>query len=198
MKFVDHDPNFFESDAHAVPAPHHCSSRTVKVALTNFTSADRRLARLTNRCRVLRSTASDSLCLPVATTRLMPMFVPSANSTSSSRQHRTSVLVTSLVATEANSPVNPVANSDSLRMSSRSMVPHLCSISAFKATRFSGSSCLPSGEILIHGSPRRVVTSTPPVVPSSSAVSRRASASRSFFSSASVNAVASSGFLIAL
>ncbi|AIV32127.1 hypothetical protein NI25_00130 [Streptomyces sp. CCM_MD2014] len=41
-----------------------------------------------NRCRTRRSVASDSPCLPVATTRLMPMLVPSPNNTSSRRpQH---------------------------------------------------------------------------------------------------------------
>lgn len=85
------------------------------------------------------------------------------------------------MATEVNSLVKPVANSASLRMSIRSIVPQRRSISAFNATRFSGSSCLPSGETLIHGSPCRLTMSTPPVVPSSSAVSKRVRASRSRF-----------------
>jgi hypothetical protein len=61
------------------------------------------------------------------------------------------------------------------------MVPQRRSISAFSATRFSGSSCLPSGETLIHGSPCFSTMSTPPVVASSSAVPKRVSASRNRF-----------------
>ncbi|SEB98869.1 hypothetical protein SAMN05216532_0117 [Streptomyces sp. 2231.1] len=120
------------------------------------------------------------------------MFVPSANSTSS-----TAFGTASLVATEVNSDVKPVANSASLRMSIRSMVPQRRSISAFSATRFSGSSCLPGGETLIHGSPCFVTMSTPPVVPSSSAASKRVRASRSLFSRASRNFSGSCGWRIA-
>jgi hypothetical protein len=43
MKFDAQDPNFLESDAHAVPVPHHCSSRVVSVALTRRVIAERRL-----------------------------------------------------------------------------------------------------------------------------------------------------------
>lgn len=75
----------------------------------------------------------------------------------------------------------PVANSASFRMSIRSMVSQRRSISAFSATRFSGYSCLPSDKILIHGSPCFLTMSTPPVVPSSSAVPKRGGASRSRF-----------------
>jgi hypothetical protein len=56
------------------------------VAFTSFTRAARMLARLTNRCRTRRSVASDSPCLRVTATRLIPMFVPSPNRTSSSRR----------------------------------------------------------------------------------------------------------------
>ena len=44
MKFEDQDPNFFESDAHAVPWPHHAVSRAAKVAFTSFRTAARRLS----------------------------------------------------------------------------------------------------------------------------------------------------------
>jgi len=37
-----HDPNFLESDAHAVPVPHQLGSRASKVALTSLAIARRR------------------------------------------------------------------------------------------------------------------------------------------------------------
>lgn len=87
------------------------------------------LARLTNRCRTRRKVASLSPCLPVTATRLMPMFVPSPNSTSSRRRRNTSLDRFSLVATEVNSAMKSVSNSAYFRMSSRSMVPQRRSIS---------------------------------------------------------------------
>ncbi|CAM5609977.1 hypothetical protein SVIOM74S_07160 [Streptomyces violarus] len=44
MKLLDQDPNFFESEAQAVPWPHHAVSRAAKVALTSFRTAARRLS----------------------------------------------------------------------------------------------------------------------------------------------------------
>ncbi len=68
---------------------------------------------LTNRCRTRHRTASLSPCLPLTATRLMPMFVPSANSTSSSQRRSTAFGTACRVATEVNSPVKPVADSAS-------------------------------------------------------------------------------------
>ncbi len=58
MKFDDHDPNFFESAAHAGPLPHNVVSRAAKVALTTRRTAARRLSRLMNSHRIRRSAAS--------------------------------------------------------------------------------------------------------------------------------------------
>lgn len=94
-----------------MPVPHHISSRTANVAFTSLRRAARMLSRLTNRCRTLRSVASLSPCLPVTATRLIPMFVPSPNRTSSSRRRSTSLDRFSRVATEVNSAMKSVSNS---------------------------------------------------------------------------------------
>jgi hypothetical protein len=53
IRFDSHDPNFFESDAHAVPVPHQFGSRAAKVALTSFAIARRRLSHVPQRGLVL-------------------------------------------------------------------------------------------------------------------------------------------------
>lgn len=86
MKFDDQEPNFFESDAHAVPCPHQAASRAAKVALTSLVTAARRLSTVMKCRRTCLSAASLSPCSPVDTIARMPMFVPSANSASSRRR----------------------------------------------------------------------------------------------------------------
>jgi hypothetical protein len=110
MKFDDHEPNFFESDAHAVPSPHHRLSRAARVALTSLVTARRRLSRFTHSRRIRRRAASVSpLSSPARSmTCLMPMLVPRANSTSSRRRRRVARSMISREATEVNSSVNPV------------------------------------------------------------------------------------------
>ena len=108
IRFEDQDPNFLESDAQAVPLPHHSGSRILSVALTKVAIALRRLSRLTNRWRVARSAASVSPWRPPSATRLTPTFVPSAYSTSSSRFLMTSRGVFSRVATVVNASVKAV------------------------------------------------------------------------------------------
>src|SRR5208282_3151055 len=93
----------------------------------------------------------------------MPMLVPSANSTSSSRRFSVARSSTSRLATEANEPVKPVMNAVSFKMSSRSMVPHRRSTSALSAPRFLGSGSLSSFGTLTHGLPCRVMIRTPPL-----------------------------------
>jgi hypothetical protein len=44
MKLLDQDPNFFESDAHAVPCPHQAASRAANVPFTSLVTAARRLS----------------------------------------------------------------------------------------------------------------------------------------------------------
>lgn len=102
IRFEDHAPNFFESLAHAVPSPHQAASRAANVALTKVAIAPRRLSRETYMRRTWRSAASLSPCPPVLTIRLMPMFVPSAKSTSSSRRRSTARGIASRDATVAN------------------------------------------------------------------------------------------------
>lgn len=63
MKFDDHEPNFLESEAHAVPSPHQVRSRAVRVALTSLATARRRFSRFTHSRLTRRSVASVS---PVA------------------------------------------------------------------------------------------------------------------------------------
>lgn len=186
MKFADHEPNLRESDAHAVPGPHSEISRTSSVLLTTVRIAARRLSRLTNSRRVRRSAASVSASIPSiaavpSATRLIPMFVPSPKVHSSSRRRNTSTSVTVREATEVNSPVNCVAWSTFLIKSSRSITPHRRAISSFSASRFSGSTCLPRGGTLIHGSPFLRVMLTPPVVAFFSPLFSRSSAATCAF-----------------
>ncbi|MCW2880403.1 MAG: hypothetical protein JWQ95_4503 [Sphaerisporangium sp.] len=154
IRFDDHDPNFFESDAHAVPLPHHSGSRIFRVALTRVAIAARRLSRLTNRCRVARSAASVSPWRPPSATRLIPTFVPSAYRTSSRRLRITSRGVASLVATVVNASVKSVTKSDSFKKSSRSMIPQRAATSVCSARRFSGTFSLPRSGMCQRGSPR--------------------------------------------
>ena len=118
-----------ESDAHEVPCPHSETSRPARVSLTMRRIAPRRLSRLMNSRRTRRSAASLSAVPPSplaeaapSATRLMPMLVPSPNSTSSSRRRSVSGSVTCREATEVNSAVNPVTWSASLIRLSRSMI----------------------------------------------------------------------------
>ena len=118
-----------ESDAHEVPCPHSETSRAARVSLTMRRIAPRRLSRLMNSRRTRRSAASLSAVPPSplaeaapSATRLMPMLVPSPNSTSSSRRRSVSGSVTCREATEVNSAVNPVTWSASLIRLSRSMI----------------------------------------------------------------------------
>jgi hypothetical protein len=115
-----------------------------------------------NSRRTRRSAASLSAVPPSplaeaapSATRLMPMLVPSPNSTSSSRRRSVSGSVTCREATEVNSAVNPVTWSASLIRLSRSMMPHRRAISSFSAFRLAGSGWRGMCGTLIHGSPRR-------------------------------------------
>lgn len=63
--------------------PHQCGSRAAKVAFTSFVAARRRLSRVMKCRRTCRNAASD--CSPVFTIARIPMFVPNANTSSSSR-----------------------------------------------------------------------------------------------------------------
>jgi len=151
-----------ESDAHEVPCPHSETSRAARVSLTMRRIAPRRLSRLMNSRRTRRSAASLSAVPPSplaeaapSATRLMPMLVPSPNSTSSSRRRSVSGSVTCREATEVNSAVNPVTWSASLIRLSRSMMPHRRAISSFSAFRLVGSGWRGMCGTLIHGSPRR-------------------------------------------
>jgi hypothetical protein len=176
-----------------VASPHHSGSRASRVALTTVVTAARRFSRVTKVARMWRSSASPTPCSPVTAICRMPMLVPSANSTSSSRRFRVARSSTSRLATEANESVKPVMNAVSFRMSSRSMVPHRRSTSAFSAPRFLGSGSLPSLGTLTHGLPCRVMIRTPPLVSPARAVSSRVSPSSNRFRSPSTNCAASSG-----
>ncbi|OKI06784.1 hypothetical protein AMK13_15210 [Streptomyces sp. CB02056] len=135
MKFEDQDPNFFESDAHAVPCPHHAVSRAAKVEFTSLVTAARRLSTVM-KCR---SAASLSPCSPVATIARMPMFVPSAKRASRRRRWRTSRSMRSYAATEENSSVKPVRKSALFSTSSTSRTPQRRASSSLRAARPVGS-----------------------------------------------------------
>lgn len=180
MKFDDQDPNFFESEAHAVPSPHSPSSQAAKVALTTLTTAACRLSRVTKVLRTLLSAASVSPCSPLATICLMPTFVPRAKRTSRRRLRRTSGGTTLREATEANSSVKPVRKSASLRISSRSTVPQRLLTSPLQLRKVLG--LLELAE-LGHADPRLAPAGDdphpPPVAPAPSAESRTESAAES-------------------
>src|SRR5947209_7348087 len=81
IRFDDHDPNFLESEAHAVPSPHQAGSRIVRVLLTRRRIAARRLSRVKWEARTRRSAASVSTVAGSAAdspsaTRLIPTLVP--------------------------------------------------------------------------------------------------------------------------
>jgi hypothetical protein len=168
-------------------------SRTSSVALTTRAIAARRFSRVMNIRRARRSVASVSPWSPIATIWLMPMFVPSAKRQSSSRRRSTSRGTISRVATDENSLVKSTSQSVSLRMSRSSMVPQRSRISAFSASRFCGSSSLPMGGTLIHGSPRRSRICTP-AVPLVSALSSPLSAAVRRALRSSTNALGSVGW----
>jgi hypothetical protein len=73
------------------------------------------------------------------------------------------------------SSVKPVAKSAFFRTSSRSRTPHLGTTSALRASKPVGSSSLSSFGTVIHGSPLRVVTLTPPAEPSARPADNRSS-----------------------
>jgi len=175
-----------------VASPHHAGSRASRVALTTVVTARRRFSRVTKVARTCRSSASPTPCSPVMAICRMPMFVPSANSTSSSRRFSVPRSSISRLATEVKESVKSVMNAVSFRMSSRSMVPHRRSTSALSAPRFRGSGMSSLGT-LTHGLPCRVTIRTPPVVPLARAVSSRVSPSSSRIRRLPMNSVAASG-----
>ena len=77
------------------------------------------------------------------------------------------------------------------------MTPHRRAISSFRALRFAGSGCLAICGTLIHGSPRRLVIFTPPVVPSRSASFSLHSAATCCSFRLVINAAGSRGLLSA-
>lgn len=84
----------------------------------------------------------------------------------------------SRVAANTNSSVKPVRKSVSLRMSSRSIMPHRRCTSALSAAKLRGSGSYPASGTLIHGCPLQVVTCTSPLASFTIAASRRSRASR--------------------
>ena len=176
-----------------VASPHHCGSRASSVALTTVVIAARRFSRVTKVERTCRSSDSPTPCSPVTAICRMPMFVPSANSTSSSRRLKVARSSTSRLATEAKQSLKSVMNAVSFRMSSRSMVPHRRWTSALSAPRFFGSGSLSSLGTLTHGLPCLVMIRTPPLVFLARALFSLVSPSSRRLRSPSVNSAASRG-----
>ena len=72
-------PNFFESEAHAVPVPHQLGSRAGEGGVDQPAIARRRLSRVTKGGARAAARPRSRRARRWPRSRLMPMFVPSAN-----------------------------------------------------------------------------------------------------------------------
>ncbi|HEV8224223.1 MAG TPA: hypothetical protein VGP74_03110, partial [Rubrobacteraceae bacterium] len=80
IRFDSHEPNFFESDAQAVPEPHQFGVAGLEGGVDQCGDRPPQVVAGDECRRTCRSAASVSPCSPVDTMALMPMFVPSAKS----------------------------------------------------------------------------------------------------------------------
>lgn len=103
----------------------------------------------------------------------------------------------SYAATEENSSVKPVRKSAFFNTSRRSRTPQRRATSALRAAKPVGSASGSSFGTVIHGSPLRVVTFTPPAEPSASEAEKRSRPAVMRFFRSAMNALGFSGWRIA-
>jgi len=125
------------------------------------------------------------------------MFVPSANTISSSRLRSSSPVICSRVAIEWKSVWKSVSQSASVNRSSRLTTPHRRITSCFSASRCGALGCFLRAGTVIHTWPRLTPIRTPPVVSSFNPFASRVSAVSTLAFVASMNSVGSCGSRIA-